>query len=129
MALCILCDSEATITETTAGNLVNCSVCCVYTLAETLLDELPKESDWYSLRGKLSGAVRWRFYKEDPVTLLNVLSARWLIEAWNDERDRKEPQPLLPSSAPVQSRNHCANRSYNWEKGSACRRRKRLLMP
>jgi|SRR5579862_2978208 len=91
MALCILCDSQATITETTVGNLVNCSACCLYTLAEALFDELPKESDWDSLRGKLARAVRWRFYKGEPVTLINVLSARWLIAALNDERDSKEP--------------------------------------
>lgn len=65
---CLLCNSEATITETAVGKLVNCPGCCQYILGEKLFAELPQEADWACLRSDLASAVRWRFYKGEPVT-------------------------------------------------------------
>jgi hypothetical protein len=94
-SLCLLCDSEATITRIAFGNVVNCPKCRQYTLTEKLFDELPKELDWATLRVDLARAVCWIFYRNGPVTVPKISWRLYL------ERLTELPIPQLSLGGPM----------------------------
>ena len=60
MATCILCDSEATLTDFphTAMQKVQCGMCGEYQIANLLISQLPDKQGWTQTQEILSKAAR-----------------------------------------------------------------------